>query len=55
MKPLTETNHGFDAVFVDKDAKMARFIQLCRGETHSFIMNGPELFLEKLACNSALW
>ena len=50
MRPLSDTNKGFDAVFVNMDAKMARFVQLCRGERHSFKMEGPALFLENLVC-----
>jgi hypothetical protein len=50
MKPLSEISIGFDAVFVDVDARMARFVQVARGVSHSFKLQGASTFLSKIDC-----
>jgi hypothetical protein len=48
LRPVVENQIGFHAVYVDKDAKFARFVQLARGKTHSFKMDGCNTLLNKL-------
>jgi hypothetical protein len=48
LRPVTDYQIGFDAVYIDKDAKFARFFQLARGATHSFKMDGCNVLLSKL-------
>ena len=48
LRPVSDTQIGFDAVYIDKDAKFARFFQLARGKTHSFKMDGCMVLLNKL-------
>eukprot|EP00291_Cryptomonas_curvata_P021994 CAMPEP_0172162840 /NCGR_PEP_ID=MMETSP1050-20130122/6921_1 /TAXON_ID=233186 /ORGANISM="Cryptomonas curvata, Strain CCAP979/52" /LENGTH=187 /DNA_ID=CAMNT_0012832927 /DNA_START=221 /DNA_END=784 /DNA_ORIENTATION=- len=50
MKPLSQTDIGFDAVFVNQDAKLAFFVQLSQGDEDSFRMEGAKSFLDKLSC-----
>ena len=35
LRPVPQNQIGFDAVYIDKDAKFARFVQLARGKSHS--------------------
>jgi hypothetical protein len=46
--PVSDTQIGFDAVYIDKGAKFARFVQLARGESHSFNMKGCNFLLSKV-------
>ena len=48
LRPVLENQVGFDAVYIDKDARFARFFQLARGPTHSFKMNGCNILLSRL-------
>jgi hypothetical protein len=50
MKPSSEISIGFDAVFVDVNARMVRFVQVARGASHSFKLQGASTFLSKLDC-----
>lgn len=36
LKPLKWNQGGYDAVYVDKEKQMVRFVQITRGEEHSF-------------------
>jgi hypothetical protein len=52
LRPVSDYQIGFDAVYIDKAAKFARFVQLARGESHSFKMDGCKVLLSKLeGCN----
>ena len=48
LKPKSERNGGFDAVYVNKEARMVRFIQLARGKSHSLKVRFCKVFLDKL-------
>jgi hypothetical protein len=48
LRPVSERQIGFDAVFIDKDARFARFVQLARGKSHSFKMEACKVLLDKL-------
>ena len=48
LKPKSERNGGFDAVYVNTEARMARFIQLARGKSHSLKVRFCKVFLDKL-------
>jgi hypothetical protein len=51
FKPTSDVNGGFDAVYVNKDAKFARFLQLARGKSHTFLVKIFRSFLYRLvAC-----
>ncbi len=44
-----ENQIGFDAVFVSRDAEFVLFVQLSRGESHSFKMDRCKRLLSKLS------
>jgi hypothetical protein len=48
FKPTTDINGGFDAVYVNKMEKLARFIQLARGKSHTFKVKFFRAFLDRL-------
>ena len=48
LRPVADNQIGFDAVYIDQDAKFARFVQLARGKSHSFKMDGCKALLSKL-------
>jgi hypothetical protein len=48
FRPTSDVNSGFDAVYVNKVDKLARFIQLARGKSHTFFVNCFRAFLDRL-------
>jgi len=48
FRPTSDINGGFDAVYVNKQAKLARFSQLARGKSHTFIVRFFRAFLDRL-------
>ena len=51
FRPTSDINGGFDAVYVNKEAKLARFIQLARGKSHTFLVKIFRAFVDRLvAC-----
>jgi hypothetical protein len=48
FKPTSDINGGFDAVYVNKVEKLARFIQLARGKSHTFLVRYFRAFLDRL-------
>jgi hypothetical protein len=48
FRPTSDINGGFDAVYVNREAKLARFIQLARGKSHSFLVRFFRAFLDRL-------
>jgi hypothetical protein len=48
FRPTSDVNGGFDAVYVNKADKFARFIQLARGKSHTFLVKFFRAFLDRL-------
>jgi hypothetical protein len=48
LKPLKWNQGGYDAVYVDKEKNLVRFIQITRSDTHSFKIEYFKGFLENL-------
>jgi hypothetical protein len=47
LKPLKWNQGGYDAVYVDKEKNLVRFVQVTRGKDHSFKIGYFAHFLEK--------
>ena len=50
LKPESETNPGYDLVYVNKPSRMARFVQLARGDEHKVNLEPCKEFIAKLDC-----
>ena len=48
MKPFKWNQGGYDAIFVDKTCGRVRFVQVTRGDSHSFKIEYFYSFLAKL-------
>ena len=50
LKPESETNPGYDVVYVNKPSGMVRFVQLARGDEHKVNLEPCQEFIAKLDC-----
>ena len=48
LKPVAETNPGFDLVYINTQAEFARFVQLTRSDRHKLNLTPCKLFIDKL-------
>ncbi|KAI3655568.1 hypothetical protein MP638_002633, partial [Amoeboaphelidium occidentale] len=49
LKPAKWNQGGYDAIFINKEEELVRFVQITRAESHSFKMEFFHEFLSKLA------
>jgi hypothetical protein len=48
LKPIKWNHGGFDAIFIDKPGRLVRFVQVTRGDSHSFKIGYFNKFLRML-------